>query len=297
MTDTDIATLDRTAGKTARLPDFGSGRLFLLAGPCVIESRDLVMRVAERLSAISARLDLPVVFKASYDKANRSSGRSFRGPGMEEGLRILSDLRDATGLPVVTDVHAPDQALAAGEVADILQIPAFLSRQTDLIAAAASTGRVVNVKKAQFMAPADIAHALNKARDAASAAGHENTPILLTERGSCFGYNNLVVDMRSIPTMRQTGCPVVFDATHSVQLPGGQGDKSGGERHFIPTLASAAVAAGCDGLFMETHPDPDKALSDGPNSWPLDQLETLLRRLLAVRDAVMAHPVEAGTGS
>ncbi|MBS7671202.1 3-deoxy-8-phosphooctulonate synthase [Croceicoccus gelatinilyticus] len=263
----------------------GGDRLFLISGPCVIESRDLVLSIANTLAGMGEKLGLPVVFKASYDKANRSSGRSFRGPGIEEGLKILSDVRDATGLPVLTDVHLPEQAAVAGEVVDILQIPAFLSRQTDLVAAAAATGKAVNIKKAQFMAPRDTFQVVAKARDAAAEAGVEDPAICLTERGSCFGYNNLVVDMRSLPIMAETGCPVIFDATHSVQLPGGQGDRSGGERQHVPTLARAAVAAGVSGLFMETHPDPDKALSDGPNSWPLDRLEPLIAQLLRIREA------------
>jgi 2-dehydro-3-deoxyphosphooctonate aldolase (KDO 8-P synthase) len=280
---TDTATLEADA---ATLPDFASGKLFLFAGPCVLESRELALTVSARLAEISQRLDLPIVFKASYDKANRSSGRSFRGPGLEEGLTILDEVRRESGLAILTDVHSPEQARLAGEVVDVLQIPAFLSRQTDLVAAAAATGRVVNIKKAQFMAPRDISHAVTKAQDVAKAAGLSTDKVLLTERGSCFGYNNLVVDMRSIPIMQETGCPVVFDATHSVQLPGGQGDKSGGERHFVPTLAGAAIAAGCDGLFMETHPNPEKALSDGPNSWPLDRLEPLLQHLLRLHAVV-----------
>ncbi|WP_144096971.1 3-deoxy-8-phosphooctulonate synthase [Croceicoccus sediminis] len=260
-------------------------RLFLISGPCVIESRELVLRVATSLAEMADRLQFPVVFKASYDKANRSSGHSFRGPGIEEGLKILSEVRDETGLPVLTDVHTPEQAVIAGGVVDILQIPAFLSRQTDLVAAAAATGTAVNIKKAQFMAPRDTFQVVAKARDAAAAAGFDNPAICLTERGSCFGYNNLVVDMRSLPVMAETGCPVIFDATHSVQLPGGQGDRSGGERQHVPTLARAAVAAGVNGVFMETHPDPDQALSDGPNSWPLDQMEPLVAQLLRIREA------------
>lgn len=286
---TDVLAANQSVAASLNFPKH---KLFLLSGPCVIESRELVMKIADRLTELGERLDMPIVFKASYDKANRSSGRSFRGPGLDEGLRILEDLGRSTGLPVVTDVHSPEQARAAGDVVDILQIPAFLSRQTDLVAAAASTGRAVNIKKAQFMAPRDIQHAVGKAQDAAAEAGFSNPEIFLTERGSCFGYNNLVVDMRAIPTMQETGCPVIFDATHSVQLPGGQGDKSGGERHFVPILSSAAVAAGCDGLFMETHPDPDNALSDGPNSWPLDRMEPLLARLIAIREVSSATFVE-----
>jgi len=287
---TDTATLEAGA---ATLPDFASGKLFLIAGPCVLESRDLALAISARLGDIGQRLGLPVVFKASYDKANRSSGRSFRGPGLEEGLKILDEVRRESGLAILTDVHSPEQASRAGEVVDILQIPAFLSRQTDLVAAAAATGKTVNIKKAQFMAPRDIAQAVSKARDVAEAQGLATDKILLTERGSCFGYNNLVVDMRSIPIMKETGCPVVFDATHSVQLPGGQGERSGGERQFVPTLAGAAISAGCDGLFMETHPNPDEALSDGPNSWPLDRLEVLLQHLLGLH-AVMREQRDMG---
>ncbi len=256
--------------------------VFLIAGPCVIESEALVMRVADTLAGISARLALPIIFKASYDKANRSSGASFRGPGIDEGLAILDRVRAATGLPILTDVHTPEEARSAGHVVDVLQTPALLARQTDLIVAAAATGKAVNIKKGQFMAPDDMQNVVAKARSAAPETG----PILLTERGTSFGYRNLVVDMRSVPIMQATGCPVVFDATHSVQLPGGQGDRSGGERQHVPVLARAAVAAGVDGLFMETHPDPDNALSDGPNSWPLAALEPLLAQLLRIRAAL-----------
>jgi len=267
--------------------EIGRGHpIFLIAGPCVAESEVLCLRVAEVLREIAERLDLFVIFKASFDKANRSSIASFRGPGIDEGLRILDKVRAETGLPLLTDVHEPAQAAAAAEVVDVLQTPAFLARQTDLIAAAAATGKPVNVKKAQFMAPADMRQVVAKAHDAAPRT--ENT-VILTERGTSFGYNNLVVDMRSLAIMAETGCPVVFDATHSVQLPGGLGDRSGGDRRFVPLLARAAVAAGIDGLFMETHPDPDAALSDGPNAWPLDRLEPLLRNLLALREAAQAE--------
>ena len=267
--------------------EIGRGHpIFLIAGPCVGESEVLCLRVAEVLREIAERLDLFVIFKASFDKANRSSIASFRGPGIDEGLRILDKVRAETGLPLLTDVHEPAQAAAAAEVVDVLQTPAFLARQTDLIAAAAATGKPVNVKKAQFMAPADMRQVVAKAHDAAPRT--ENT-VILTERGTSFGYNNLVVDMRSLAIMAETGCPVVFDATHSVQLPGGLGDRSGGDRRFVPLLARAAVAAGIDGLFMETHPDPDAALSDGPNAWPLDRLEPLLRNLLALREAAQAE--------
>jgi 2-dehydro-3-deoxyphosphooctonate aldolase (KDO 8-P synthase) len=272
--------------------DVGPDRsIFVIAGPCVIESESFALATAERLKAIAERLGLPLIYKSSFDKANRSSGTSFRGPGMEEGLRILEKVRRETGLPVLTDVHTEDQVSAVAEVVDVLQTPAFLARQTDFIAAVARSGKPVNIKKAQFMAPGDMKHVVTKARNAASAAGCEPDNFLVCERGASFGYNNLVSDMRSLAIMRDTGCPVVFDATHSVQLPGGQGDRSGGQREFVPVLARAAVAAGVAGVFMETHPDPDKALSDGPNSWPLDRFEALLERLLAI-DAV----VKAGEG-
>jgi len=268
--------------------DIGRGQpMFLIAGPCVIESEALTLGVAEVLRDITDRLGLFLVFKSSFDKANRSSGASYRGPGLEEGLRILEKVRDATGLPILTDVHTPEQARAAAEIVDIIQTPAFLARQSDLITAAAATGIPVNIKKAQFMAPADMGQVVKKARNAATDAGVSPDNVLLTERGTSFGYNNLVVDMRSLAIMAETGCPIVFDATHSVQLPGGLGDRSGGERRFVPLLARAAIAAGVDGLFMETHPDPDQALSDGPNAWPLDQMETLLVELLAIRAAAV----------
>lgn len=259
------------------------GSLFVIAGPCVIESEALVMRVAETLRGIGERAGVTIIFKSSFDKANRSSGASFRGPGIDEGLAILARVRDATGMAVLTDIHTPEQARAAADAVDMLQTPAFLARQTDLIEAAAATGKPVNIKKAQFMAPADMVQVVAKARGAAARAGVE-AQVLVTERGTSFGYNNLVVDMRSLAIMAGTGCPVVFDATHSVRLPGGLGDRSGGERHFVPVLARAAVAAGVDGLFMETHPDPDQALSDGPNAWPLDRFEALLETLVRLHD-------------
>jgi 2-dehydro-3-deoxyphosphooctonate aldolase (KDO 8-P synthase) len=249
---------------------------FILAGPCVLESRQLALDVARELAAIAQRLDLTVVFKSSYDKANRTSASSFRGPGLDMGLAWLAEVREVTGLPVVTDIHLPEQAERVAEVADVLQIPAFLCRQTDLLLAAAETGRIVNVKKGQFLAPWDMKNAAEKLRSAG------NGRFWLTERGSSFGYNNLVVDMRSLSIMRSLGAPVVFDATHSVQLPGGQGGSSGGQREFVPTLASAAVAAGASGVFLEVHPDPDRALCDGPNSLPLSKVEGLLKRLLAL---------------
>lgn len=261
-------------------------RLFFIAGPCVIESEAFALDTAARLRAIAERLGVLLIYKSSFDKANRSSGASFRGPGIEEGLRILEKVRDETGLPVLTDVHSEDQVKAVAQVADVLQTPAFLARQTDFIAAVAASGKPVNIKKGQFLAPGDMAHVVTKARRAAEAAGVPTDNFLVCERGASFGYNNLVSDMRSLAIMRETECPVVFDATHSVQLPGGQGDRSGGQREFVPVLARAAVGAGISGLFMETHPDPDQALSDGPNSWPLDRLEPLLQRLLAI-DAVV----------
>ncbi|AHE52105.1 2-dehydro-3-deoxyphosphooctonate aldolase [Sphingomonas sanxanigenens DSM 19645 = NX02] len=271
--------------------EIGAGHpMFVIAGPCVIESEAMSLSVAETLRAISDRLGLALVFKSSFDKANRSSSASYRGPGEQEGLRILEKVRDATGLPLLTDIHTPEQARAAADVVDIIQTPAFLARQTDLIVAAVETGIPVNIKKAQFMAPGDMRQVVDKARRAAAAAGVPADNVILTERGTSFGYNNLVVDMRSLAIMAETGCPVVFDATHSVQLPGGLGDRSGGERRFVPLLARAAVAAGVDGLFMETHPDPDQALSDGPNAWPLDQVEPLFRQLLAIRAASMPLP-------
>ncbi|OIQ51607.1 2-dehydro-3-deoxyphosphooctonate aldolase [Pseudodesulfovibrio hydrargyri] len=249
---------------------------FILAGPCAIETREIALRTADVLAGLAAKLDIPLVYKSSFDKANRTSLTSFRGPGMEEGLAILAEVKRTTGLPVVTDIHHPEQAAPVAEVADVLQIPAFLCRQTDLLVAAAETGRVVNVKKGQFLAPWDMKNVVDKLR----AAG--NDQVWLTERGSTYGYNNLVVDMRSIPQMRAFGVPVIMDATHSVQLPGGLGGASGGQREYVPVLASAAVAAGADGVFMEVHPDPDKALCDGPNSLPLAEVETLLKRLLAL---------------
>lgn len=267
--------------------------LFLIAGPCAIESEALAMRTAEVLKAIADRLGIQLIYKSSFDKANRSSGRSFRGPGMDEGLKILAKVREEVGLPVLTDVHTEAQVKPVAEVIDVLQTPAFLARQTDFIAAVAASGKPVNIKKAQFLAPGDMIHVADKARAAAAAAGCETDNFLVCERGASFGYNNLVSDMRSLAIMRDTGCPVVFDATHSVQLPGGQGDRSGGQREFVPVLARAAVAAGVSGLFMETHPDPANALSDGPNAWPLDQIEGLLRDLIAI-DHVVKRAPDAG---
>jgi 2-dehydro-3-deoxyphosphooctonate aldolase (KDO 8-P synthase) len=254
-------------------------RLVLIAGPCVIESEKLCAKVAGFLKTTAAKLDIAPVFKASFDKANRSSGASFRGPGIEEGLKTLAKIRADFDVPVLTDVHSEEQISAAAQAVDVLQIPAFLCRQTDLIEAAARSGKIVNIKKGQFLAPNDMAQVVKKFQ----AAGGEK--LLLTERGTTFGYNNLVADMRSIPIMNRFGCPVIFDATHSVQLPGGAGDRSGGQREFAPVLAKAAVAAGCDGLFIETHPDPDNALSDGPNMIPLRDMPKLLATLLAIKKA------------
>jgi 2-dehydro-3-deoxyphosphooctonate aldolase (KDO 8-P synthase) len=262
--------------------------LFVIAGPCVIESEAMTLGIAQTLAGIAQKLGLPLIFKASFDKANRSSDRSFRGLGMEEGLRILDKVRAETGLPILTDVHDASQVDAVASVADVLQTPAFLARQTDFIAAVAASGKPVNIKKAQFMAPGDMAQVVAKARNAAQAAGHDPDNFLVCERGVSFGYNTLVSDMRSLAIMAQTGCPVVFDATHSVQQPGGLGDRSGGQREFVPLLARAAVAAGVSGVFMETHPDPDKALSDGPNAVPLDQVEPLLAKLQAIDALVKA---------
>ena len=248
--------------------------LFLIAGPCVVESEQLQMDVAGRLKEITGELGIPFIFKSSYDKANRSSGKSFRGLGMEKGLEILDKVRRAIGVPVLTDVHAEDEISEAALVVDVLQTPAFLCRQTDFIHAVARAGKPVNIKKGQFLAPGDMKNVVAKAREA---SGADN--IMVCERGASFGYNNLVSDMRSLAIMRETRCPVVFDATHSVQLPGGQGASSGGQREFVPVLARAAVASGVAGLFMETHPDPAKALSDGPNAWPLDRMKDLLATL------------------
>ena len=264
--------------------------LFLIAGPCVIESRGHAIEVAGRLREICSALRVPFIYKSSFDKANRSSGTSFRGPGMEEGLRILAEVRDQVGVPVLTDVHTEDQVKDVAAVVDVLQTPAFLARQTDFIRAVAASGKPVNIKKGQFMAPQDMMQVVAKARAAALEADPANPDagdtIMVCERGASFGYHNLVSDMRSLAIMRQTGCPVVFDATHSVQLPGGQGSVSGGQREFVPVLARAAVAAGVSGLFMETHPEPAKALSDGPNAWPLDRMAELLATLLEL-DAVV----------
>ena len=262
--------------------DVGLDRpFFLIAGPCVVESRQLQMDVAGELKQICADLEIPFVFKSSYDKANRSSHASFRGPGMEEGLRILGDVRKHVAVPILTDVHAEDEIAAAAAVVDVLQTPAFLCRQTDFIQAVARAGKPVNIKKGQFLAPEDMQQVVAKAK-AASRADN----IMVCERGASFGYHNLVSDMRALAIMRETCCPVVFDATHSVQLPGGKGTSSGGEREFVPVLARAAVAAGVAGVFMETHPKPDEALSDGPNAWPLRLMRALLETLKEIDTVV-----------
>jgi 2-dehydro-3-deoxyphosphooctonate aldolase (KDO 8-P synthase) len=263
--------------------DIGLDRpFFLIAGPCVAESEQLCLDIAGRMKEITGKLNIPYIFKASYDKANRSSSQSFRGLGMDEGLRILAAVKKQIGVPVITDVHAEDEIAAVAAVVDVLQTPAFLCRQTDFIQACAASGKPVNIKKGQFLAPGDMQQVVAKAKQANGGAD----TIMVCERGASFGYNNLVSDMRSLAIMRETGCPVVFDATHSVQLPGGQGTCSGGQREFVPVLARAAVAVGVAGLFMETHPDPAKALSDGPNAWPLQQMERLLETLLEI-DAVI----------
>jgi 2-dehydro-3-deoxyphosphooctonate aldolase (KDO 8-P synthase) len=254
--------------------------LLWIAGPCVIESAELTMQIAETLAALSRRLKIPLIFKASFDKANRSSGKSFRGPGLEAGMKVLAEVKKRTGLPVLTDVHETWQAAPVAEVCDVLQVPAFLARQTDLIFAVGKTGKTVNVKKGQFMAPWDMKQVVHKMVEVG------NRRLLLTERGATFGYNNLVSDMRSIPLMQDLGCPVIFDATHSVQMPGGAGDKSGGDRRMVPYLARAATAAGCDGLFMEVHPRPDEALSDGPNMVVLDDFPKLVECCLRIREAI-----------
>ena len=259
--------------------------LFLIAGPCVIESQQLALDVAGELKEITASLGIPFIFKSSYDKANRSSGNSFRGLGMEQGLKILGEVKRQIGVPILTDIHEIDEIKTVASVVDVLQTPAFLCRQTDFIHAAASAGLPVNIKKGQFLAPGDMKNVVDKAREA---SGQNN--IMVCERGVSFGYNNLISDMRSLAIMRETNCPVVFDATHSVQLPGGQGTKSGGHREFVPVLARAAVAAGIAGIFMETHPDPEKALSDGPNAWPLQRMKQLLTTLKALDQLVKQLP-------
>jgi 2-dehydro-3-deoxyphosphooctonate aldolase (KDO 8-P synthase) len=270
----------------------GQGRpLALIAGPCVIESHELTVAIAEQLAELASELGVSIVFKASFDKANRSSIHGFRGPGLDAGLRTLDAARQRSGLPLTTDVHEPHQAAAIAEVCDLLQIPAFLARQTDLIAAAAETGKPLNVKKGQFMAPWDMKNVVKKAAE----CGNHN--VLLTERGTTFGYGRLVNDVRAIPIMQETGCPVVFDATHSVQLPSADGDRSGGERHMVPYLARAAVAAGCDALFVEVHPTPDQAKSDGPNMLQLDRLPQLLQECLRVRAAIAPFELSCAPAS
>jgi len=248
--------------------------LFLIAGPCVVESRQMALDTASALKEICKELDVPFIYKSSYDKANRSSGKSYRGLGMYKGLQILAEVKSKVGVPVLTDIHDKEDVAEVAAAVDVLQTPAFLCRQTDFIHVVAAAGRPVNIKKGQFLSPAEMKNVVDKAREA---SGKDN--ILVCERGASFGYNNLVSDMRSLAIMRETGCPVVFDATHSVQLPGGQGISSGGQREFVPVLARAAVASGIAGVFMETHPDPDKALSDGPNAWPLDRMKELLATL------------------
>jgi 2-dehydro-3-deoxyphosphooctonate aldolase (KDO 8-P synthase) len=259
---------------------------FLIAGPCVIESESLVIEVAGRLKEMTAALKIPFIFKASFDKANRSSRSSFRGPGLQEGLKTLGKVREQIGVPVLTDVHEDTPLAEVAAVVDVLQTPAFLCRQTNFIVAACSQAKPVNIKKGQFLSPWEMQNVVDKARSTG------NAQIMVCERGFSFGYNNLVSDMRSLAIMRATGCPVVFDATHSVQLPGGRGDSSGGQREFVPVLARAAVAAGVAGIFMETHPDPAKALSDGPNAWPLDRMRSLLTTLKELDGAVKRQPFE-----
>jgi 2-dehydro-3-deoxyphosphooctonate aldolase (KDO 8-P synthase) len=267
--------------------EIGAGQpFFLIAGPCVIESPALTQEIAGRLKEITTRLGVPLIFKASYDKANRSSRASFRGPGIESGLRVLEDVRRTIGVPVLTDVHEDTPLAEVAAVVDVLQTPAFLCRQTNFIVNTAAQGKPVNIKKGQFLSPWEMQNVVDKARS----TGNEH--IMVCERGFSFGYNNLVSDMRSLAIMRTTGCPVVFDATHSVQLPGGQGSASGGQREFIPVLARAAVAAGVAGLFMETHPRPEEALSDGPNAWPLGRMEPLLTTLTELDRAVKKVPFE-----
>jgi len=255
--------------------------MFLIAGPCVVESRQLQMDTAGELKTLCVELGIPFIFKSSYDKANRSSGKSFRGPGMREGLEILADVRKTIGVPILTDVHTEQDVAAVAAVVDVMQTPAFLGRQTDFIRQVSSAGKPVNIKKGQFLSPWEMKNVVAKAREA---SGTDN--IMVCERGASFGYNNLVSDMRSLMVMRDTSCPVVFDATHSVQLPGGQGTSSGGQREFVPVLARAAVASGVAGVFMETHPNPEKALSDGPNAWPLRHMRALLETLREIDELV-----------
>lgn len=273
MTENDVRL-----AKVGNAVMVGSGKpLTLIAGPCVIENRDLVFEVAEAVNAVCKKLGVQYIFKASFDKANRTSASTFRGPGVKAGLAVLQEVKDKLGLPVLTDIHESSHVAEVAEVVDVLQIPAFLCRQTDLLMAAAATGKAINVKKGQFLSPQEMSQVAQKLRT----AGVEN--LMLTERGNSFGYNTLVVDFRSLPQLQSFGCPVIFDATHSVQQPGGQGGTSGGQREYVAPLARAAVAVGVDGLFMEIHPNPDKALSDGPNMLPLHRLEPLLKQLLAIR--------------
>ena len=262
--------------------------LFLISGPCTAESLELCVEVAGHMKEVCAKLGLPYIFKASYDKANRSSGKSPRGPGIDAGLKLLDEVRCQVGVPILTDVHTEDEIAQVAAVADVLQTPAFLCRQTDFIHAVAACGKPVNIKKGQFLSPGDMKQVVAKAREANGGAD----TLMVCERGASFGYNNLVSDMRGLAIMRETGCPVVYDATHSVQLPGGQGTSSGGQREFVPVLARAAVGAGIAGLFMETHPRPEQAFSDGPNSWPLARMESLLRGLVALDRAVKAAGLE-----
>jgi 2-dehydro-3-deoxyphosphooctonate aldolase (KDO 8-P synthase) len=264
---------------------------FLIAGPCVVESEQLQIDVAGRLKEMTGALGIPFIFKSSYDKANRSSGSSFRGPGMDQGLAILAKVKQQLGVPVLTDVHSEAEVSTVASVVDVLQTPAFLCRQTDFIRAVAQSGKPVNIKKGQFLAPGDMKNVIQKARDAAREKGLADDVFMACERGASFGYNNLVSDMRSLAIMRETGAPVVFDVTHSVQLPGGQGTSSGGQREFVPVLARAGVAVGVAGLFMETHPDPANALSDGPNAVPLKHMRALLEQLVALDRVVKAQPL------
>lgn len=261
------------------LTDHRPGSFFLISGPCVIENYETTLVIAEQLKKITRKLDIPFIFKASFDKANRTSLQSFRGPGLEEGMNILRRIKQDLNLPIITDIHQPDQAEQAAEFIDVLQIPAFLCRQTDLITAAANTGRPLNIKKGQFLSPFECRNIINKAKSSGCQS------VSITERGTSFGYNNLVVDFRSIKIIQDMDVPVIFDATHSVQLPGGSEDRSSGDRSFVPILSKAAVAAGAHGIFLETHPEPDNALCDGPNSWPLDQMEDLLTALQAISTA------------
>ncbi|MBE9610662.1 3-deoxy-8-phosphooctulonate synthase [Chitinilyticum piscinae] len=263
--------------------------LFLIAGPCVIESEQMALDTAGQLKEITAELGIPFIYKSSFDKANRSSGKSFRGFGMDEGLRILAEVKKQIDVPVLTDIHETYQIAPVASVVDVLQTPAFLCRQTDFIRACAQSGKPVNIKKGQFMAPGDMKNVADKARDAAREAGLPEDLFMMCERGASFGYNTLISDMRGLAIMRNTGCPVVFDATHSVQQPGGQGDRSGGQREFVPVLARAAVASGIAGLFMETHPNPCEALSDGPNAWPLPRMKELLTVLKELDAVIKAH--------